>query len=66
MTEGDAPGCAYCMGTAMPTAKQVNDLLALLREADDMWAFSAANETRGHWDCQWNERRLDLLKEANR
>jgi ubiquinone biosynthesis protein COQ9 len=38
-------------------------LILLLQEADEMWAFSRANETRGHFDCQWNEKRIALLRE---
>ena len=38
-------------------------MVALLREAQDMWAFSGANATRGHYDCEWNKKREELLKD---
>lgn len=40
-----------------------NNLVKLLKEADDMWAFSSANQTRGHYDVAWNQRRIELLEQ---
>ena len=40
------------------------EAVELLREADDMWAFSLSNLTRSTWDCEWNVKRIEFLKRA--
>lgn len=54
-----------CAADYMETqAKRITLLEKLLEEAGDMWAFSPANETRGRYDCEWNQKRLKLLGKA--
>lgn len=45
---------------------QIERLVKLLLEANDMWAFSRANEARGHYDCDWNAKRIALLSELTK
>lgn len=47
----------------MNMQRKYERLVMLLREAEDMWAFSRANETRGQYDIEWNAKREALLKE---
>jgi len=46
-------------------ARKLERAVNLLRLADDMWAFSHANQTRGVWDMKWNAKRVKLLQEID-
>jgi hypothetical protein len=37
-------------------------LVAHMRQAEDMWAFSEANPTRGNFDIEWNRQREEILR----
>lgn len=46
---------------AIELRRSLSDSVSLLREADQLWTTSWANQNRGVWDTDWNERRVAFL-----